>query len=104
MQKYKKDSPFAKGCRPNGEGYPDWKPDVFKYKWLELWQRSNDGWVGLARISKSMPLYWKGAENLIYGVAIIQTGINVGTKQEWIRVVRKTEDSVIIPNPDYKKV
>jgi hypothetical protein len=100
MQKYKEDSPFVKGCKPDGFA-TSWEPKKFKYKWLELWQKSTDGFVGLAKISKKMPLYWRSPKNLIYGVIVLQAGFH--NDQEWVRVLRKTADSVIIPNPEYNK-
>lgn len=93
MKKYKQDSNFVGGCRTQLYRPVEWVAKKFKYEWLELWMHAGSVKTGLVRIKEKHGIYWRGSNDLIHGVVVIQTGKHKGV--EWIRVLRKTNQSII---------
>jgi hypothetical protein len=94
MKKYKKDSNFVGDCRTELYHPIHWTAEKFHYEWLELWHHAGSVKTGIVKIKKEHNLYWRGIQEGIYGVVVVQTGKN--SDVEWIRVLRKTPQSIIV--------
>lgn len=97
IESYKEDSNFQSDCGATLD-YPIWwnsgNSSKFKYEWCELWCHVGMHKVGIIDVKKENALYWRTPHKRIYGKIVIETGISKGV--EWIRVLRKTNESVIV--------